>query len=110
MGIFVTILVSLASVLLILLVLMQNPKGGGFSTDFGSAHQLGGVKQTNEFIESATWSLAGVIAVLSIVMTLMYSKPAIAPIQEDDTQTEQPVQQGTEQPASQPASNDIAPE
>lgn len=100
MGIFVTILISLGSILLILLVLMQNPKGGGFSTDFGSAHQLGGVKQTNEFIENATWSLAGVIAVLSIVMTLMYSTPNIAPADNDEPQTEQPVQQDSGAPAS----------
>lgn len=75
MGTLLTILIVVASILLVLLVLMQNPKGGGLSTDFGSAQQLGGVKQTNDFIEKATWSLAGVIAILSIVMTLMYSSP-----------------------------------
>lgn len=72
-----TILIIVACILLVLVVLMQNPKGGGLSTDFGSAQQLGGVQKTADFVEKATWSLAGVIAVLSIVMTLMYSTPTV---------------------------------
>lgn len=88
MATLLTVLVIIASVLLVLLVLMQNPKGGGLSTDFGSAQQLGGVKQTNDFIEKSTWSLAGAIAVLSIFMTLTYSRP---------NQTQNPEDQNTEQ-------------
>lgn len=89
MGTFITIVILLACVLLILLVLMQNPKGGGLSTDFGSSHQIGGVKQTNNLIENATWSLAGIIGVLSIVMTLMYHEPSGVPMDEP-VDTEQP--------------------
>lgn len=66
----VSILIILASILLILVVFVQNPKGGGLSTDFGAAHQLGGVKKTNDFVEKATWSLAGVIGILSVVLTI----------------------------------------
>jgi len=40
-----SILIILASILLILVVFIQNPKGGGLSSDFGAAHQLGGVKK-----------------------------------------------------------------
>ena len=88
MATLLTVLVIIASVLLVLLVLMQNPKGGGLSTDFGSAQQLGGVKQTNDFIEKSTWSLAGAIAVLSIFMTLSYSRP---------NETQNPEEQNTEE-------------
>ena len=88
MATLLTVLVIIASVLLVLLVLMQNPKGGGLSTDFGSAQQLGGVKQTNDFIEKSTWSLAGAIAVLSIFMTLTYSRPN-QPLDNADQETEQ---------------------
>lgn len=90
MGTLLTILIIIASILLVLLVLMQNPKGGGLSTDFGSAQQLGGVKQTNDFVEKATWSLAGIIAILSISMTLMYSEPKPAAIESAPQDTEQP--------------------
>jgi preprotein translocase subunit SecG len=92
MGTLLTILIIIASILLVLLVLMQNPKGGGLSTDFGSAQQLGGVKQTNDFIEKATWSLAGIIGILSIAMTLMYHEPSGVP-------TNDAAPQDTEQPA-----------
>ncbi len=85
----ITILIILASVLLVLVVLMQNPKGGGLSSDFGAAQQIGGVKQTNDFIEKATWSLAGFIAVMSIVMTLMYSSAGIIEEIPQQEQTEE---------------------
>ncbi|NBV08864.1 MAG: preprotein translocase subunit SecG [Flavobacteriia bacterium] len=65
-----SVLITLASILLILVVFVQNPKGGGLSTDFGSSTQLGGVKQTNEFIDKLTWGLAATIVACSIVITL----------------------------------------
>ena len=91
MGPLLTILILIASVLLVLVVLMQNPKGGGLSTDFGAPQQLGGVQKTNDFVEKATWSLAGIIAVLSIAMSLMYQKNNIEiPAEDENPQTETP--------------------
>lgn len=55
------ILSILGSILLVLVVLVQNPKGGGISSDFGSATQLGGVKRSSEMIEKLTWGLAAAI-------------------------------------------------
>ena len=87
------IIIMIASVLLTIVIMAQNPKGGGLSSDFGAAHQLGGVQQTSDFIDKATWSLAGIIAVLSIVMTLRTKTYEPAP-QAEQAQTEQ--QQGTQ--------------
>lgn len=70
------IIIILASVLLVFVVFVQNPKGGGLSSDFGAAHQLGGVKKTNDFIEKATWTLAAVIMVVSIMLTVMKTPDA----------------------------------
>lgn len=84
------ILIIIAGVLLVLAVLIQNPKGGGLSTDFGAAQQIGGVQKTSDFIQKATWSLAIIIAVLSIVMTLNYTTSPQLPDAEPDA-TEQPV-------------------
>jgi len=95
----ITILILLASVLLIFIVFIQNPKGGGLSSDFGAAQQLGGVQKTNDFVDKATWSLAGIIAVLSIVMTLRTK--SFMPIQQDQPTTqqqEQPIGSPTESP------------
>jgi len=86
-----SIVVLLASVLLIFVVYIQNPKGGGLSSDFGSPGQLGGVKKTNEFIDKLTWSLAGVIVVASIIITMQQPKPKKAS-NPAKTNTEQPTQ------------------
>ncbi len=75
MDTLLSILVLLASILLIFVVYIQNPKGGGLSSDFGSPGQLGGVKRTNEFIDKLTWSLAGIIMVASILITMRQPKP-----------------------------------
>jgi preprotein translocase subunit SecG len=88
MSVIVTLLIIIASILLVFIVLMQNPKGGGLSTDFGAAQQIGGVKKTADFVEKATWSLAGFIAVASITMTLMYSTPTVQ-VEEEQEPTEQ---------------------
>ena len=88
-------IIILASVLLVFVVYVQNPKGGGLSADFGAAQQLGGVQKTNSFIDRATWSLAGLIAVLSIFLTIRMKSPdQTAPVQPE--QTEQGQQQGNQ--------------
>lgn len=73
MNLLILILAIVASALLIIIVLIQNPKGGGLASEFGSASQLGGVKRTTDFLEKATWTLAIVIAALSL-LSAMYSK------------------------------------
>lgn len=70
-----SIIISLAAILLILVVYVQNPKGGGLSSDFGSPTAIGGVKQTTEFIDKLTWGLAATIVVSAIVMTMQQPKP-----------------------------------
>lgn len=97
MGPLLSIIIMLASILLIFVVYVQNPKGGGLSSDFGGAQQIGGVQKTNDFVDKATWSLAGIIMVLSIVMTLR-SKTA-APVQPDEAAQTEQTQNGGQQPA-----------
>lgn len=67
--IFVSVLVILACVFQILIVLVQNSKGGGLAANFSSAGQSMGVRKTADFLEKATWTLAGAILVLSVVAT-----------------------------------------
>jgi len=71
---FFVILVILASVILGLIVLVQNPKGGGLAGNIaGFSNQFMGVKQTTDVLEKGTWIFAGVIAVLCLVSTLFIS-------------------------------------
>jgi len=62
------------SVLLILVVLVQNPKGGGLASGFSSSNQIMGVKRTADFIEKATWGFAAAIVVLSILATMFIGR------------------------------------
>ena len=71
MNTFLSLIIIVAAILLTLVIFIQNPKGGGLSSDFGSPSQLGGVKKTNEFIDKLTWSLAGIIVASSIVITML---------------------------------------
>jgi preprotein translocase subunit SecG len=95
-----SIIIILASILLIFVVYVQNPKGGGLSSDFGAAQQIGGVQKTNDFIDKATWTLAGVIMLLSIVLTIRSKTPEPkAPNQMQQKQQNQGQQKGGGQPA-----------
>ena len=68
MYVFISILILIASILLILIVLIQNSKGGGLASGFSSSNQIMGVRKTTDFLEKATWTLAGTVVVLSIVI------------------------------------------
>ncbi len=98
MATLLSIIIILASILLILIVFIQNPKGGGLSTDFGAAHQIGGVQETNNFIENATWSLAGIIAVCSIVLTIIKTPDVIRKQEAPTTEQQQAPQKGQQSP------------
>lgn len=71
--IFITILIVIVSILLGLIVLIQNPKGGGLGSGFGNVNQLGGVKRTSDFLEKATWGLAIGLVVLCLASTAVMS-------------------------------------
>ncbi|MDP4238969.1 MAG: preprotein translocase subunit SecG [Bacteroidota bacterium] len=66
MYVLLTILIVIASVLLTLLVLVQNSKGGGLAAGFSSSNQIMGVRKTTDFLEKATWGLVIFVVVLSI--------------------------------------------
>jgi preprotein translocase subunit SecG len=62
------ILVIIASVVLGLIVLIQNPKGGGLSASLGGfSNQLMGVKQTTDVLEKGTWVFAALVGILCLV-------------------------------------------
>ncbi|MGM0566750.1 MAG: preprotein translocase subunit SecG [Bacteroidota bacterium] len=64
--IFVSVLILVVCVLLGLVVLVQNSKGGGLSSTFAGQNQYMGVRKTADFLEKATWTLAIVLLVLSL--------------------------------------------
>lgn len=64
--ILVSVLILIASVLLALVVLVQNSKGGGLASNFASSNQFMGVRKTADFLEKTTWTLAIILLVLSL--------------------------------------------
>ena len=69
MYVFISILILIASILLILIVLIQNSKGGGLASGFSSSNQIMGVRKTTDFLEKATWTLAGGMMILCVLAT-----------------------------------------
>ncbi len=63
---FLIILFVLVSVLMCIIVLIQNPKGGGLASSFSSSNQIMGVRKTTDFLEKTTWGLAILMFVLSV--------------------------------------------
>ena len=76
MAITLSILIFLASILLIGVVLIQKSKGGGLAASASNYNQFMGVRKTTDFIEKATWGLAIFICVLSIA-TPFISQPSV---------------------------------
>ena len=68
------ILILIVSVLLGLIVLVQNSKGGGLVSNFGGANQMMGVRQTTDFLEKATWTMAAVLVVLCLISSVTIPK------------------------------------
>lgn len=71
---FIITLTIVVAVLLVLVVLAQNSKGGGLSSQFGgsgSSTQMIGVKRTADFLEKATWGLAIGLMVLTLTSSLL---------------------------------------
>ncbi|MGA1978547.1 MAG: preprotein translocase subunit SecG [Bacteroidales bacterium] len=71
MGIYVLVIVVaiIACLFQILIVLVQNSKGGGLAANFTSSGQMMGVRKTADFLEKATWTLCAAILALCIVAT-----------------------------------------
>jgi preprotein translocase subunit SecG len=63
---FFTILIVIVAIFLVLIVVIQNSKGGGLAAGFASSNQVMGVRKTTDFLEKATWWLAGIMVVLCV--------------------------------------------
>ncbi|MDO4992899.1 MAG: preprotein translocase subunit SecG [Prevotellaceae bacterium] len=61
------ILIVLASFCMIGIVLIQESKGGGLASAFSNVNNVAGVRQTTNFIEKTTWTLAAAMVIISII-------------------------------------------
>lgn len=106
MSVFIGVLIILVCVFLVLVILVQNPKGGGLSSEFGSANQIGGVRKTADFLEKSTWGLAIALVALSLVAAAMQEGATVPQFQNQfpaDQEQQQPIEQPAEDPTEVPA-------
>lgn len=70
------VFICILTVLLILIVLVQNSKGGGLSGEFGGlgSNQLMGVKKTTDLLEQITWGLGAGVMVLTLACYLLVDR------------------------------------
>ena len=66
------VLITIVSFLLVIAVMVQNPKGGGLSSAIGGPQIMGGVQKTTDFLDKSTWTLATVLVALIIFSSLSF--------------------------------------
>jgi preprotein translocase subunit SecG len=76
--IFISVLILIACVLQIIIVLVQNSKGGGLAANFTSAGQSMGIRKTADFLEKSTWTLAAAILILCVVATATIPRGSVS--------------------------------
>lgn len=97
------ILIILASVILGLIVLIQNPKGGGLSGSLGGfSNQLMGVKQTTDVLEKGTWVFAAIVGILCVVSPIFIPSATGKSSKNDELIKSAPVA-----PVTTPAANTV---
>ncbi len=97
--ILISVLILITCILLVLVVLVQNSKGGGLASNFSGSNQFMGVRKTADFLEKTTWTLAIVLLVLSMISIFIIPRNANIETtdtelreQIDNSQTNAPVQ------------------
>ena len=101
-------LILIASVLIILAVLVQSPKSG-MAANFGAANQVMGVRESTNFLEKFTWTMAVAILVLSLVATLAMEGSTVTvstDVVNDANALELPVEETTIPQAEIPAAEE----
>lgn len=74
MFVVISILMLIASALMGLVVLVQNSKGGGLTANLSASNQFMGVRQTADFLEKATWTMAVAMLVLALSASVAIPK------------------------------------
>lgn len=105
------VLITIVSFLLVVVIMVQNPKGGGLSSSIGGPQIMGGVQKTTDFLDKSTWTLGGILIILILASSLSFSsfaddstnvidESAVAPKTEKSAKGATPAQPGTAKPAA----------
>ena len=67
------VLITIVCFLLVVVIMVQNPKGGGLSSSVGGSQMLGGVQKTTDFLDKSTWTLATILIALILLSSLSFT-------------------------------------
>ncbi len=67
------VLITIVCFLLIVVIMVQNPKGGGLSSTISGTQMLGGVQKTTDFLDKSTWTLATILIALILLSSLSFT-------------------------------------
>jgi len=67
------VLITIVCFLLIIVIMVQNPKGGGLSSTISGTQMLGGVQKTTDFLDKSTWTLATILIALILLSSLSFT-------------------------------------
>jgi len=98
--ILISVLILITCILLVLVVLVQNSKGGGLASNFSGSNQFMGVRKTADFLEKTTWTLAIVLLVLSMISIFII--PRNVNIESNDTELREQIDNTQAQQPQQP--------
>lgn len=104
------ILAVITAVLLAIVVLIQESKGGGLASNVSSANSVLGVRKTTDFVEKATWTLAALLVVFSVATSFFVHQNTDGTFDVNNIKTTAPANQAA--PATQgtaPAAQTPAP-
>ena len=105
MGTVVAVLIFLVALFLILVIMVQNPKGG-LASNFSSSNQVMGVRRTADFLEKATWTLGIALVVLSIISS-SFNQNNVVIEQNTESQVREQVENMADPIQAPPIQNEI---
>lgn len=94
--VLISVLILITCILLALIVLVQNSKGGGLASNFASSNQFMGVRKTADFLEKSTWTLAIVLLFLTLFSVFVIPRHQATDVA--DTELRQQIESGQVQP------------
>ena len=89
------VLITIVCFLLVVVIMVQNPKGGGLSSSIGGSQMLGGVQKTTDFLDKSTWTLATILIAIILLSSLSFTGSL--------SDTDSKIIEKTEAPATTPA-------
>lgn len=102
-------LITIVCFLLIIVIMVQNPKGGGLSSSLGGSQMLGGVQKTTDFLDKSTWTLATILIALILLSALSFPGMMDANDSKIINDTETAAPKTTTTAPTTPAVNDAKP-